>query len=277
MAQTLAAPFYMHYTDQSANDPTNPFSRIIRITGASEVPLPLTKLNQTPPAPVYNDTDAVLLYVRFHVIQNWTVNSTILRLDSAKFGDHIGDPQYSPANYRRGNLAGHKAFERGILPLRITDLPQFEIRPFVAINTTDNKNFDLLTPLIYDPTDPTLQNPIINLQIRDAVASTRLLNVNICTDQDWLKIGFTGTEKQHCLYTQKIDYPGVISSDEKNLFISADVSGLAPGVYYGYITLTADGAGNSPARIKVQLVVRANPDEPTAGGGTGIHVTLTNS
>lgn len=274
-AQTLATPFYIRWTEQSANDSTNPFHRIIRVTGASEVPLPLTKLFVPPTN--YNDTDAVLLYIRFRIVQNWTVNQAVLRLDSAKFGDHLGDQQYDPANYRRGNLGGHRLYERGVLPLFITDLPQFEIRPFAAVSTTDNKNYDLLTTLIYDPTDPTLQNPLVNLQIRDAVASTRLVNVNICSDQDWLQLGFTGNQKQHCLYVQKIDYPGSISSDEKNLFVSANAGGLPPGVYYGYITLTADGASNSPVRIKVQLIVRANPDEPTAGGGTGIHVSLTNS
>ncbi len=275
-AQALAAPFYIRYTEQSANDTTNPFHRIIRITGSSEVPLPLTPNVGSGPN-VYPDSEAVLLYVRFKIIQNWTVNTTALQLDSAKFADHVGDYQYDPANYTRGNFYGYQNFIRGYLPVYITDLPAFELRPFIALNSTDNKNYDLLRTLVFDPTDVTQQNPLINLQVRDAIPSTRLVNVNICTDQPWLFVGLTGNNPQHCVYIQKIDYPGSISSDEKQLFISANPSGLAPGIYYGYVTLTADGAANSPTRIKVTFVVRGQMDEPTAGSGSGIHVSITNS
>lgn len=267
---TLAAPFYFHYTDQSANDSTNPYHRIIRVTGASEVPLPLSPV----PAP---DSDQVLLYIRFRIIPNWTVNTTIMQLDTAVFADHLGDPQYDPNNWRRGNMAGHRAYLRGQLPVYITAQPAFELRPLSVFSTTDNKNFDLLPTLVFDPTDPNAQPPSINVQLRDAVASTRLTNVTITTDQDWLTVGTTSGGGQHSIFIQKIDYPGSISSQEVNLWITANPAGLLPGVYYGYVTLTSDGASNSPTRIRVMFVVRARPDEPTEAGGTGIRLNLTNA
>ncbi|MBS1904196.1 MAG: T9SS type A sorting domain-containing protein [Bacteroidetes bacterium] len=267
---TLAAPFYFRYTEQSANDTTNPFHRIIRVTGASEVPLPLS------PIPAV-DSDQVLLYIRFKIIPNWTVNTTIMQLDSAVFADHLGDPQYDPNNWRRGNLAGHRLYQRGQLPVYITAQPAFEFRPFSVFSTQDNKNYDLLPTLVFDPTDPNAQPPSINIQLRDAVASTRLTNVTITTDQDWLTVGTSSNGGQHSIFIQKIDYPGSISSQEVNLWITANPAGLLPGVYYGYVTLTSDGASNSPARIRVMFVVRARPDEPSEAGGTGIRLNITNS
>ncbi|HYM35351.1 MAG TPA: hypothetical protein VET48_08150, partial [Steroidobacteraceae bacterium] len=163
------------------------------------------------------------------------------------------------------------------LPVYITAPPALEFRPRSVFTTTDSNNFTLIPTLIYDPTVANATNPTINVQLRDAVSGTRLTNVTITTDQDWLTVGLTAAGTQHSIFIQKIDYPNSISSQEVNLFISANGSGLQPGVYYGYITLTSDGASNSPSRIKVMFVVRARPDEPTEAGGTGIHVVLTNS
>ncbi len=275
LAATLATPFYTRWTEQSANDSTNPFHRLIRVSGASEVPLPLTSIGAGPGQ--YTDSSAILLYIRFKIIPNWTVNTAVMRLDTAVFADHVGDQQYDPANYLRGNLAGHRLQQRGQMPVYISAQPAFELRPFSAITTTDNKNYNLTPTLVYDPTGVNPQNPSVNLQIRDAVGSTRLTNINICSDQDWLKVGLTAGSTLHCVYIPRIDYTGSISSEEKQLFITGDPSGLAPGVYIGYVTLTSDGASNSPSRIKVTFVVRARPDEPNESGGTGIRLNLTNS
>lgn len=264
-----ASSFYIQYTEQSANDISNPFLRRVRVHGASEIPLPLSDKTK--------DSIDILCYLRFRVIPNWVVNATILQLDSAKFADHVGDPQYDVINYKRGNLGGHTQEFRGRLRTEITAQPAFELRPINAITTTDNKNFTLVQTLISDPADPNASVPFAQLQLRDAVGNTRLTNINICSDQQWLTVSQTAGSGQQCIFIQRIDYTQSSGSEEKNLFIFANPAGLLPGVYYGYVTLTSEGASNSPARILVKFIVRSSPDEPAAAGGTGVRVTITNS
>lgn len=266
---TKGSPFYIQYTEQSANDNSNPFLRRIRVHGASEVPLPLSDRNK--------DSIDILCYLRFRIIPNWVVNATILQVDSAKFADHIGDPQYDAINYRRGNLGGHTQEFRGRLRVEITAQPAFELRPVSAVTSTDNKNFTLVQTLISDPAVPSASVPFVNLQIRNAIGNSRLSNINICTDQEWLTVSQTSGSGQHCIFIPRIDYTQSSGSEEKNLFIFADPTGLTPGIYYGYVTLTSEGASNSPARILVKFIVRSSPDEPSTGAGTGVRVSITNS
>ncbi len=270
---SLAQSFYIRYTEQSANDVTNPFNRIIRVTAASEVPLRRTD-------PVIVDSSTVLCYIRFHIIPNWTVNVALLQLDSAKFDDHLGDPQYDPNNFNRGNLGGHRDQIRGRLPVVITGQPIIELRPFSEFNTTDGKNFDLLPQLIFDPADPSANNSTVQLQIDNATGSSRITNLKICSDQTWLQVGLTAGGGQPCIFIPSItnfNTQNQIINELKTMFIIANGAGLAPGVYIGYVTMTSPGAGNSPLRIKVTFVVRGRPNEPNPGAGTGIRLQLTNS
>lgn len=270
---SIAQSFYIRYTEQSANDITNPFNRIIRVTAASEVPLRET-------LPVIVDSSTVLCYIRFRIIPNWTVNVALLQLDSAKFADHLGDPQYDPNNFNRGNLGGHKDQIRGRLPVVITGQPMIELRPFSEFNTTDGKNYDLIPQLVFDPADPTANNSVVQLQIDNSQGSSRITNLNICTDQTWLQVGTTAGGGQPCIFFPSItnfNTNNLITFDVKTMFIIANGAGLAPGVYIGYVTMTSAGAGNSPVRIKVTFVVRGRPNEPTPGAGTGIRLQLTNS
>ncbi|MFI5263631.1 MAG: T9SS type A sorting domain-containing protein, partial [Candidatus Kapaibacterium sp.] len=267
---------YIRYTEQSANDISNPFNRIIRVTGASEVPLPLT-------LPLVVDSSTILCYIRFHIIPNWTVNTALLQLDSVKFADHVGDPQYDPNNYLRGNIAGHKDQIRGRLPVVITGLPIIELRPFSDLNSPDGKNYDLLNQLIFDPTDQNSNHLVEQLQIDDATGQSRISNLSITTDQTWLTVGTTsagGLRANPPLFFGSItnfNTQSQIIFDSKTMFVVANPAGLAPGVYIGYVTFTSDGAGNSPLRLKVTFVVRARPNEPAPGAGTGIRLQLTNS
>jgi hypothetical protein len=273
---SLAQSFYIRYTEQSANDISNPFNRIIRVTGASEVPLPLT-------LPLVVDSSTILCYIRFRIIPNWTVNVALLQLDSVKFADHVGDPQYDPNNYLRGNIAGHKDQIRGRLPVVITAPPIIELRPFSILSTTDNKNFDLLNQLIFDPADQNASHLVEQLQIDDATGQSRISNLSITTDQTWLTVGTTsagGLRTSPPLFFSSItnfNTQNTIVFDSKTMFVVANGAGLAPGVYIGYVTFTSEGAGNSPLRLKVTFVVRARPNEPTPGAGTGIRLQLTNS
>jgi len=270
---SLAKNFYFQYTEQSANDPTNSFNRIIRVTAASEVPLPET-------LPVIVDSSTVLCYLRFKIIPNWTVNTALLQLDTAKFADHLGDPQYDPNNFNRGNIGGHKDQIRGRLPVVITGQPSIEIRPYSIFNSVDGKNYDLLPNLIFDPADPSANNTIEQVQIDDAQGSSRLTNITICSDQTWLQVGLTAGGGQPCIFFPSItnfNTQTQIIFESKTMFIIANGAGLAPGVYTGYITITSDGASDSPLRIKVTFVVRGRPDEPSPSAGTGIRLQLTNS
>ncbi|MEI8133714.1 MAG: T9SS type A sorting domain-containing protein [bacterium] len=270
---TLASSFYFHYAEQSANDITNPYNRIIRVTAASEVPLKQT-------IPVVVDSSTVLCYLRFHVIPNWTVNTALLQLDTAKFADHLGDPQNDPNNYRRGNLGGHKDQIRGRLPVAITAQPTIELRPFSLFNTTDGKNYDLLPQFVFDPADPTANNSVVQLQIDNAQGSSRITNLNIVTDETWLSVGLTAGSQQKSIFFSSItnfNTQNQIIFDVKTMFISVNAAGLAPGVYTGHVTMTSDGASNSPLRLKVTLIVRAHPNESNTNGGSGIRLKLTNS
>ena len=275
----LAQSFYIRYTEQSANDNTNPFNRIIRVTAASGVPLPLT-------LPVIQDSSTVLCYIRFRIIPNWTVNVALLQLDSAKFADHLGDPQYDPNNWQRGNLGGHHLEIRGRIPVVITAPPVIELRPFSIVNTTDNKNFTLLPDLIFDPANPAASVLFENLQIDDAQGSSRITNLNIITDQPWLSVGSSPAgglgnpptgNPYFIQHLTNFNSSGGIINEVQNIDVVANGAGLAPGVYTGYVTFTSDGASNSPLRLKVTFIVRGRPNEPTPGAGTGIRLQLTNS
>jgi len=272
--------WYIQYTDVVANVDSfnaNPYKHIIRITGASEVPLPLINATHPPPGRTFYDSTAAMLYVRFVVNVGAPVNASRMGLDSARFNDNLGDltnPQFPSAINPHGNVLWGAAFMNEIV--RLSDQPGFDIRPLSQISTTDTKNWTLLTDLIYDPTLGT-GNPSISVQLRDAVGYTRLTNISICTDQPWLDVSTSPGGGQHCIGIPVIDYSSSSGSDEQDLWISANASGLQPGVYYGYVTLTSDGAYNSPSRILVTFIVRRRPDEPTPGNGTGIRLTLTNS
>src|SRR5688572_4121077 len=213
-AKSWAEPFYITYTEQSDNDSTNPFLRRIRIAGASEVPLPLSSNVDASP-----DSTDILFWIRFRIVPNWVVNATILQLDSVRYAGHPGDPQYDPFNWFRGNLGGHGGEFRGRLRVEITQQPAFELRPVSFFNTTDQKNFELIPTLISDQAIPSASVPFIQVQLRDAVGNTRLTNIDIVTDQPWLKVGLTAGGGQPSIFIPKIDYTGSAGSEERNLFI----------------------------------------------------------
>jgi len=139
----LAKNFYIHYQDVAdpGQENPNPFQRRIRISAASEVPLPLSN----------RDTNGVLVYVRFKVVIS-NINAGVLQLDSARFNDHMGDYQITGIPFvERGNLGGSPT-NRGGGIVQITDQPAFEFRPLSIITTDDNKNFLITRDFVFDPT-----------------------------------------------------------------------------------------------------------------------------
>jgi hypothetical protein len=275
----LAKNFYIRYKDVLApgDSNPNPFRHIIRITAASEVDLNTTRVGDPIPGTnqTYQDTSVtpvVLLWVRFKVLPN-AVQSGIIALDTSKFNDHYGDSLPNATSYKRGNIA----WNAPSATVTISPQPGFDFRPFSQILSMDNLNFKLLTDLIYDPTLGT-SNPSVGVQLRNAIGNSRLTNISICTDEPWLLVSSPNPGGgQHCISIARIDYSSSFGSEEKDLFISANPGSLPPGIYFGTVTLTSDGAFNSPAKIFVRLIVRRRPNEPTSAGGTGIRLTLTNS
>jgi hypothetical protein len=275
----IAKNFYIRYSDILAPGDTNPnpYRHIIRVTGASEIPLPLVDEFHPIPGTTHmnSDTTAVLVYIRFKVVIN-SVQAGLLQLDSSLFNDHYGDSLPNALTYKRGNFGGDpQAKGQGFVS--ITDQPAFDFRPYSQITTTDNVNFKLLSDLIYDPTILGSGNPQQAIQVRNAIGTTRLTNITVVTNQPWLNVSQSPGGGQHTIFIPRIDYTSSFGSEEKDLWISADGGTLPPGIYFGIVTLTSDGALNSPARILVRLIVRRRPNEPSTGNGTGIRLTLTNS
>lgn len=274
----LAKNFYIRYTDQpdpgipgdTLGKPFNPFRRRIRIAAASEIPLPLANNADT--------SRNVLVYLRFKVVPS-DVNQSLIQLDSSLFNEHRGDSLLNPTTFRRGNFGGYTEYSlRGRGIVFITPQPSIEFRPLSMITTTDNRNFELVPDLVFDPAIPGAQNPERSLQVRNGRSGTRLTNVSICTDQPWLKVSQNPGGGDQCIFIDRIDYTGSVGSEEKDLWISADPAGLQPGIYYGYVTIESEGADNSPTRLLVRFIHRRAPDEPGIGGtNTGIRLTLTNS
>jgi hypothetical protein len=275
----LAKNFYIRFTDQpdpgnpldSLSKPFNPFRRRIRVAGASEIPLPLAMQADT--------SQNVLVYLRFRVVPS-AINRGELRLDTSRFNDHYGDSLINALTYTRGNFGGKDEpyTVRGTGVVVITPQPEIQLRPLSQITSTDNKNFILLPDLVYDPSIAAGQLPERSLQLRNGQSGSRLTNVSICTDQQWLKVATAPGGGQQCIEIARIDYTAASGSEERDLWISADPSGLQPGIYYGYVTIESEGALNSPTRILVKFIYRRTPDEPGAGGqNTGIRLSLTNS
>lgn len=253
--------------DSSGNH--DPNRHVIQIAASSEVPLPQANTS---------DSGAVLLWLRFKVIPT-AINAAEMFLDSSLFNDHRGDPDLNPTTWQHGNFGGGGGVggqaKKGYGLVQLTPQPIFEFRPLSQITTSDNVNFDLIANLIYDPT---IGGQVVRqIQLRDAIGNTDLTNITIASDQSWLMVGTSPGSGAQTDFIQVIHYTGV-GSEEKNIYISVpNAAGMAPGVYYGTISFVSDGAGNSPAKLRVTFIRLANPNEPAVGGGTGIRLNITNS
>jgi hypothetical protein len=274
----LAKTFFTRVSDQPVpvvpdpNQPGNhdPFRHVIHVSASSSVPLPLANTS---------DSGAVLLWLRFKVIPA-NVNAAEMFLDTSLFNDHRGDPDLNPTDFNRGNFGGGQGVggqqKKGYGLVQLTPQPIIEFRPFSQVTTSDNVNFDLTADLIYDPTvggQVTRQ-----LQLRNGIGGTDLTNITFCSDQQWLMVGTSAGAGNQCDFISVIHYTGV-GSEEKNIYLSVpNAAGLAPGIYFGTVTFVSDGAGNSPAKLRVRFIRLANPNEPSStGGGTGIRLNISNS
>ena len=282
----LAKTFFVTFTDQSANDPNNPYTHVIRIAGASSVPLP----NNMSGDSGYSEHNGILFWLRFRVLPGGFPGDE-LHLDSSMFNDHIGDSLINPAtnpfrfDYTHGNFGGGTGVlggtNTGHLEIKITDQPAFILRPLNLIAQTDGPdgpNDSLLPDMVYDPAG-TGGAVTTELQLSDDISFTEIDNTTISSDQSWLDVGIgaPGNSTSVFLGYDALDYTSGFGATVDNLYLSvANPGSLAPGVYYATVTFTSAGAVNSPFKLHLRFVRLASPNEPNLGG-TGIRLMLSNS
>jgi hypothetical protein len=302
----LASNFFVTFTDQSNNDPSNPFSHVIRLAGASSVPLPMNASSDTG----YREHNGILFWLRFQMIVTFAPGGLMV-LDSAQFNDHWGDTDYSQpgSNFTQypllnrqvgpsetvgnfgGGLSQGGVNARGQLNISYVAQPVLELRPLpnIAIspaNTYPNQYDSLFNDLVYDPTvfNGAVAQAII---LDDATSGTEMDNVSINSNQPWLTIN-CGTSPGGGTTSLFLGQDGV---DELNngsplegpaavtmwLTVSqAQAQAMAPGIYYATVTFTNDQSSNSPLPLIVRFVREAAPDEPQPGG-TGIQLQISNA
>ncbi len=283
----LARTFFVTYSDQSTGNINNPFEHVIRIAGASQVPLANNYASRGDTG--YSEHNGILLWLRFRTIPSQNVND-ILHLDSATFNDHVGDSLINPVgmprfDYTHGNFGGgigpFGGTNTGQLEVDITDQPTFELRPLNLIALLDGAggaNDSLMPDMVYDPTVAGGQVTRL-LQFDDAVSHTEIDNITVTSDQPWLSVNLNspGGSQSMFLGWDAIDYTKAFGGTVLNLYLTADPTKVgAPGVYYATVTFQSDGVSNSPLKLKVRFVKLASPNEPNPGG-TGIRLNLTNS
>ena len=283
----LARSFFITYSDQSSGNSGNTFERIIRIAGASEVPLPENASSDTG----YHEHNGILLWLRFKVISDFPGDD--MHMDSAMFNDHPGDSirqEQDPAlpwthgNFGGGLNAPDYNLNTGHLTVDLTAQPAFELRPLPLINELSGQygaNDSLIPSMIYDPSLAT-GTVTRELQLDDAVSGTVMNNIVITSDVPWLGIGVgsPSSSTSDTLGWDALDYSQSYGSTVANLYLSiVKPDQLPPGVYFATVTFTEDGAVNSPFKLRVRFVRLASPNEPTLNNATntGIRLQLTNS
>ena len=292
----LAATFLVSFSDKSANDPNNPFSHVIRLIGASSVPLPMNASQDTG----YREHNGILFWLRFHMIVTFAPGGNMF-LDSAQFNDHWGDTGYStvgsigPAE-TIGNFGGGTGvggpINRGQLNISYTAQPVMELRPVpnITINPggpgqTYPEQYDsLVNDLVYDPTS--FNGPVAqSLNLDDATGSTELDNTTITSNQPWLTVncgapggstsmflGWDGVDANALQPSTALEGPQAVTI----FFTVQNPENLAPGIYYATVTFTNAEAANSPLPLVIRFVREKAPDEPLQPG-TGITLQISNS
>ncbi len=197
----LASTFLVTYSDQTdpvAQAQGNTYAHIIRVSGASSVPLPMNASSDTG----FREHNGILLWLRFKVIVTFAPGGQ-MSLDSAWFNDHSGDT-VSGSTYSTittGNFGGGLGTggpnNRGQLQIDYTAQPVIELRPIpnIFINnggptqTFPNQYDSLINSLVYDPTVNGSSGSVAQeIQVDDAVGGTELDNMTITSNQPWLTV-----------------------------------------------------------------------------------------
>ncbi len=311
--------------------------RAIRISGSSTTPLPNTNRS--------SDQFKILLYIRFQVQPETdelisTVRNTpiYIKPDTIRYNTfnvrednpfevlkklNVKDVElYDPEEFT--GIAGINNRDMsqytveptlpGTIYLQISDeIPQLELQLGDQVNPgvvmIDNKSYlwELTEPITIDSAsfDPLFGKR--RVRVINNVTRTRLLNLNICTDEPWLKIqsvvdgpndkiapdlstmtrcGDVNWLDNNILGDQVDPFGEPTDADGSlNLEINCDPNALElggevekTGKYVGWVTFTSSYMINNPTRLKVTFIYFRNPVEWfSRDRRPGIHLTIRNS
>ncbi|HVZ38550.1 MAG TPA: T9SS type A sorting domain-containing protein [Candidatus Kapabacteria bacterium] len=296
----------------------------IMITGSSSLPLPLPLRSDAPPGRTddrFRDT-AVFVYVLFEVVGRAQLSGggvgnrdqMIITNDTLQWNAYPCTGPFvkvvPPDMVARGFDPNPRA-QQGIAPtpifpinypnnygssvIVITQQPRLELFPpgQVQVVNSDPSKYELssLMTTTYGNNNFVFRN----LLLRNSVPGAILRNVEVATDQPWLRVdtnapaqvGAGGTPPgDRGLFIREVPNSQINLNIVANpaLLPTLDGSGYpTPGLYTGYVTLRSPEASNSAVKLKVTIIVFRNPLEPSLNSGTepvnshGIQLLVRNS
>lgn len=194
----------------------------------------------------------------------------------------------------------------GVITLKITDaVPRFRVASVTddeyAVNE-DGSMYFLPQVITVDDNSPE-QIGIARIKVTNSTTKSRLNNIKIETDADWLRLRRDDLNTNRTLRVQIRDASatwldnGILgfeldpilktTQDDGDIFlrIEADPTRLVNkgdepwGVHIGHITIRSDYAEINPIRVRVVFYFLANPYEPAFTKSTpgGINLKVTNS
>ncbi|HZV12286.1 MAG TPA: T9SS type A sorting domain-containing protein, partial [Candidatus Kapabacteria bacterium] len=178
---------------------------------------------------------------------------------------------------------------RGRANLVITNLPGIDLS-FTDLDVTklDSYNYTFSQEMYADSgSSAFIRNRL--LYVIDSTTLTRIVNLNVTSNEPWLKISPDSLTPGGSSYTiNLLDYTDDPLLRSQPIWIVVDMSyfqnntNLTAGIYRGVITFSSDETGNSPTKLYVTFVYLRNPVEPSGdptntAPNTGMHLLVQNS
>ncbi len=91
------------------------------------------------------------------------------------------------------------------------------------------------------------QGPILDQVISVVSQGDGILNLSMSDNSHWINL---------------LQVPGAATTQTTDAMVNIDATGMAPGQYTGIITITADGAANSPIYVPVYLTILPGANIP---------------
>jgi hypothetical protein len=339
---------YMEYLNMNQPDQDKRKGRQVKISGTSSSPLPNTDLGGDQYKillylkfrVIPKVTDQALTTARntYIYIANDTIkyNDMNVRTDApfAKLRKYKGyefvETDYpNPTTYTglagvendtNTNKGREEPYKPGAIKLMLTDIPEIGIACERGVIGTDpsikwwsSYEAELSDPITIDTNgiDPKTQFNFGSrmIEVKNTVGTTRLLDLEMETDQPWLEIQTVkyGGSKTPCVSSGRncsinwldreilgnnqigtpIEGQMTTADPQVYLLIHCDPTKLPmneqgefTGLYTGYITFKSHTAGISPLRLKVPFIHFRNPYEPALyddqGRRDGIRLTIYN-
>lgn len=198
----------------------------------------------------------------------------------------------------------------GVITLRISDnVPKFRVATIADDELPKNENsseYEIPQLISVDDNSPE-QYGIARIKIANSTSKSRLQNVYIESDSEWLRInrdalnenrGFTVTNNgrngfinwiDNGILGESLDPIMAITQDDGDVLVEVrcdptrlpKIDGEIPhGLHIGYLTLKSDYAEINPVRIKITFLFLRNPYEPdwtkSVGNPGGINLYMNN-